>query len=54
MIELEGLYKNMCLRLEHLESENTYENEIRIEELTLAIVAIQQIILKNIGARIKE
>jgi hypothetical protein len=35
-------------RLQILESEESYENEIRTKELLLAIVAVQQILLKNI------
>ena len=46
---MEDLYKEMNERLEYLESlEQTEETKTRINELTLCIVRVQQILLKNV------
>jgi hypothetical protein len=46
---MEELYKEMMGRLEYLESlEQTEENKTRINELTLGIVRVQQILLKDV------
>jgi len=47
---LEQLYKEMTERMKLLEGESySYENEIRKEELTLAIVRVQQLLLNKLN-----
>jgi hypothetical protein len=51
MSDLEILYKEMKERLAYLEAqEQTKETAIRINELTLAMVRVQQLLLEQIGS----
>ena len=46
---MEEFYKEITGRLDYLKTlEQTEENKIRINEITLAIVKVQQILLKKL------